>query len=860
MKRVGSISVFAIAACLGAPALAQQPDERQAQSGGLEEIVVTATKRSENLQDVPVAVSAISASALTAKGVFDTSDLNASMPNLQVSSAYGTQQPNFTLRGVGVGTELSASAASPVGVYVDEVYQTFRASQGQQLYDLEQVEVVRGPQGTLYGRNTTGGAINFITRKPQMKGANGYLTLGYGNYDRKSAEGAIELTPVEGQLGIRIAGTYVKSDPYIHNLMPAGLNTTAAGGASGLNYATGRDPNGDESYGIRGTLRFAPSDTLDVTLKGYAAKSTGGVAASLGAGPSRTNPGVINYENPAFPLAPLFQALGDNGAGLLPSSYSRVGLSDKQIEQDTIGRAVTRAEGVVLTVKTELADKLNLTSITGYDSGLYLQTVTDCDSGPLRLCSNGYRSSFEAFNQDLRLDYSSGPFKMIVGAYYGWDSVTSDNDIDIFNLLSDVRAAVGLPATWFNPAGGFNGTALSAGSVPTGVRGKQHFKQNRESWAVYSEGSYEITPRLKLTAGLRYTTDTTDYKDGLTTYYDDAGNPRMLAVSAYGAPYFLAPVYNESGNVVIPATAAPNPGGINKSGKTSRVSGRAILDWKPVDGVMLYGSYSRGYRAGTFNGLAYISSPQVYFVKPEEVNAFEVGFKTRFLDNRLQINGSFFYYDYKNQQSQVVDPSVTANIITLDGTMKGLELDVEFAATNRLTLSASLGILDSKYKSYDQAACVALNLSGLFPAQDGSCVQSGAGNVSVGGNPFPYAPKTSVNLAFDWDAVDIGEGKIKVHGDTAYTGRFYYDTFKNYSRGVLPNLASGRYTQGEGDYWVFNGRISCVTDSYTLSVWGKNLSDKLYFPAGYPNEGITGAGYLVRALPRTFGVEATLRF
>ena len=365
MKRVGSISVFAIAACLGAPALAQQPDEQQAQSGGLEEIVVTATKRSENLQDVPVAVSAISASALTAKGVFDTSDLNASMPNLQVSSAYGTQQPNFTLRGVGVGTELSASAASPVGVYVDEVYQTFRASQGQQLYDLEQVEVVRGPQGTLYGRNTTGGAINFITRKPQMKGANGYLTLGYGNYDRKSAEGAIELTPVEGQLGIRIAGTYVKSDPYIHNLMPAGLNTTAAGGASGLNYATGRDPNGDESYGIRGTLRFAPSDTLDVTLKGYAAKSTGGVAASLGAGPSRTNPGVINYENPAFPLAPLFQALGDNGAGLLPSSYSRVGLSDNEIEQDTIGRAVTRAEGVVLTVKTELADKLNLPSITG---------------------------------------------------------------------------------------------------------------------------------------------------------------------------------------------------------------------------------------------------------------------------------------------------------------------------------------------------------------------------------------------------------------------------------------------------------------------------------------------------------------
>ncbi len=862
MKLVRGVSIFAVAACLSTAVHAQEAQESDAaaQLGGLEDIVVTATKRSENLQDVPVAVSAISSSALTAKGVFDTSDLNNSMPNLQVSSAYGSQQPNFSIRGVGVGTELSASAASPVGVYVDEVYQTFRASHGQQLYDLEQVEVVRGPQGTLYGRNTTGGAINFITRKPDLRGANGYLTVGYGNYDRKSAEAAIELTPVEDQLGIRIAGTYVKSDTYIHNLLPAGLNTSAAGGASGLNFNAGRDPNGDESYGIRGTLRFKPADTLDISLKGYAAKTTGGVAASLGAGPSKTNGSIFNYENPNFILAPVFQLLGDNGAGLLPSTYSRASLFDREIAQDTIGLAVSRAEGAVLTVKAELADRFNLTSITGYDSGLYLQTQTDCDSGPIRLCSNGYKSKFQAFNQDLRLDYSSGPFKLIAGGYYGWDSVTSDNDIDIFNFLSDVRAAVGLPATWFNPAGGFNGTALPAGSVPTGIRGEQHFKQNRKSWAVYGEGSYEITPTLKLTAGLRYTTDTTDYKDGITTYFDDAGNARMLAVSAYGAPYFLAPVIDASGAVAIPATASPTPGGVNKSGKTSRLSGRAILDWKPVDGVMLYAGYSRGYRAGTFNGLAYISSPQVYFVKPEEVNAFEVGFKTRFLNNRLQINGSFFYYDYKNQQSQVVDQSVTANIITLDGTLKGAEIDVQFAATERLTLTASLGLLDTKYKGYDQAACAALNLSGLFPAQDGSCVQSGAGSVSVGGNPFPYAPKTSINLGFDWTALETGNGKLQLHGDASYTGRFYYDSFKDYSRGVLRNLATGPYTEGEGDYWVFNSRLSYVTDRYTVSVWGKNLSNKLYFPAGYPNEGITGAGYLVRALPRTYGVEATVRF
>ena len=133
------------------------------------------------------------------------------MPNLQVSSPYGQTQPNFSLRGVGVGTEFNANAASPVGVYVDEVYQAFRASHGQQLYDLNQIEVVRGPQGTLYGRNTTGGAINFITRKPELSGTNGYFTAGYGRFDRVNFEGAVEFTPAVDKVGVRIAGTFVDS-------------------------------------------------------------------------------------------------------------------------------------------------------------------------------------------------------------------------------------------------------------------------------------------------------------------------------------------------------------------------------------------------------------------------------------------------------------------------------------------------------------------------------------------------------------------------------------------------------------------------------------------------------------------------
>ncbi len=850
-------------------ALAQTEPAESTGNTGLAEIVVTATKRSENLQDVPVAVSAISADMLRDKGVFETSDLNNSMPNLQVSSPYGETQPNFSVRGVGVGTEFNANAASPIGVYVDEVYQAVRASHGQQLYDLEQIEVVRGPQGTLYGRNTTGGAINFITRKPQLEGTNGNVTFGYGNYNRINFAGAVEFTPVVDTLGIRIAGTYVNSDSYVRNRLPAGLNSSSAFGLSGLNRNSGINPGGAESYGIRGTIRFKPSDGVDLTLKGYAAKVKGGTETPIPTGQSKTSD-LINYQSPNFLLNGLFQnnAFGPGGAGLLPATYSQSGrgLGINEIEVDTVGIATTRAEGIVFSANIELSDTLRLVSISGYDSGLYSQTATDCDATPLRLCSIGYASKFHAFNQDIRLDYSGDRFKAIVGVFYGKDSIDADNTPDFFNFTSDLRAAVGLPSSYFNPGGAFNGAGLSLSSLPTGIRATQSFDQDRKSYAAYGEASYEITDTLKFTAGLRYTSDKNKFSDGITTYFDDAGTARMISVSNFtqgGAfsPYFLQAVRDEAGNVVIPSfqgLGIPLPGGLENKGSSNRVSGRAIIDWKPMDDVMLYGSYSRGYRAGTFNGLAYGSANQVYFVPPEQVNAYEIGFKTRFADNRIQINGALFYYDYKGQQGQVVDATATANLISLDGTMKGIEIDAQFQATDRLKFSAAAGFLDTKYA---KGACPA-NPATIpnFPAQLGSCVVSSGGPVSVAGNPFPFAAKSSFNVAFDWDALDIGEGKLTLHGDAAYTGRFYYDSFKDYSRGPLPAVASGKFGEGEGDYWVLNSRLTYSTDSFSLAGWVKNLTNETYYPYGISIENLFGNGYRVRAQPRTYGIEATVKF
>lgn len=833
---------------------------------GLADIIVTATRRNERLQDVPVAVAAITSQALTNKGVFDTSDLNGAIPNLTVSSPYGKQQPNFSVRGVGVGTEFNANAASPVGVYVDEVYQAFRSSHGQQLYDLDQIEVVKGPQGTLYGRNTTGGAINFITNAPELAGENGYFTAGYGNYNRYTMEGAVEVTPITDVLGIRLAGSYVNSDAYVHNRLPVGLNTSAAGGASGLNLNSGLQPGGVQSTALRLTVRFKPSDRIDLSVKVYGGEARGGTESQITTGQSKTND-VVDFTSPNFLFGGLFGALAP--AGLVPPSYSNSanGGNDQNVFTDTIGRARSSASGVVFNAKITLAENLRLISVTDYDGGIYEQfPTTDCDGTPLRLCAIGYGAKFHAFNQDARLDYSGDRLKLILGGYYGRDYLNGANRPDFFNFLSDVRSAVGLPASYFNPGGAFNGAGLSAGSLPTGIRANQNFKQQRKSYAVYGEGSYKVTDTVKLTLGGRYTIDKNRYYDALTTYYDDAGTARLITVSDFqqngaSSPYFLQPVRDEAGVVVIPSfqgLGIPLPGGLERRGKSNRFSGRAIIDWKPTEKTLLYASFSRGYRAGTFNGLAYGTANQVYFVPPEQVNAYEAGFKTRFFDNRVQFNGSAFYYDYKGQQGQVVDATATANLISLDGTLKGFELDAQFQVAQSLLLSASLGMIDSKYDNTDCPSDPASIPN--FPAQLGSCVVSGAGPVNVGGNPFPYAPKRSATAAIDWTPFDTGSDKVILHGDASYTGRFYYDSFKNYSRAPLPRVLTGQYANGEGEYVLYNARMTYSHGNYSVSAFGKNLTNKTYYPFGIALEQLFGVDHLVRGEPRTYGVEGTIRF
>lgn len=827
-----------------APPTAEATDQT-----GLGDIIVTATKRNENLQRVPVSITAITTEQLTARGVFNTADLNNSTPNLQVSSAYGEAQPNFTIRGIGVGTEYNSNAASPVGIYVDEVYQSFRASHGQQLYDLDQVEIVRGPQGTLFGRNTTGGAINFITRKPTLEGTNGYATLGYGSFNRHSGEGAVELTPIVDRLGIRVAGNYVNSDPYVRNRLAAGTlvksSPNVPDNVAFGTRATGIDPGGAENFGFRGQVRFKPIDTIDLNLKGYYSRSAGGQDSPQNVG-NQLDSDVITLQRAG--LGPLYSIPAI--APFLPPPYSRSarGISFREIEGNSIGNARIKTWGAVFNAKVAITDDLNLTSITGYDrTRLGLLPQIDCDGTPFDVCSIGYGSLSRSFNQDLRFDYAAGPFKAIIGGYYGYDKIVTNNTPNFLGFLSDVNAAIGNPRTYFNPGG-----LVNPAGFPTRLNATQDYTQVRKSAAIYGEASYEITPKLKFTGGLRYTWDRFGYLDALTTYFDDTGAARLYTVSGYQ-------VNGQPANYLIgvsQGTVTP----FNRRDRSAQLTGRAIGDYRFTDRILGYASYSHGYRGGTYNGLAFQSTQQVYFVEPETVDAFEVGLKSRFIDNRLQFNISAFHYRYKNQQNQIIDPSSVTFLINLDGKLTGMEAELTFAATPRLRLNAGIGALDS---SYDSGNCPAASVAGA-PPQRGNCLATGGGNVDVGGNPFPYASKLSANLGVDWKAVDIGPGTLLLHADTSYTGRFFYDTFGRYDfvgpSGTSVTQGRGPLQFGEGDYWIVNGRIAYQMPTVTIAAYVKNATNKLYFPNGINVESSYASDYLVRAAPRQFGGEITYRF
>ena len=422
----------------------------------IEEVVVTSQKRAESAQDVPVAITAISADNIDNMKLEVASDLTMATPNLIFTGPWGENQPVFAIRGMSMA-DYAANQSSPISLYVDETSLPVNYLQSVALFDMERVEVLRGPQGTLYGKNTTGGAINLITRAPDFEGTNGYLTLTAGDFNRRQAKGAIEGVLVEDTLAARAAFTYTETDGFWKN-----------------NFPGNDDLHNNDTWAGRLVIKYQ-NDSLDMTLR-YGHAETDGRANGVNNSPLLDASG--NFVGEA---AGQFDA---RGVSLTPQQTPREpGYDAFEGSSDVGGDYLIDTDILTLTINYDMGD-YTFTSVSSWVEGEVLHEA-DTDGAPYRLLDIDWSANIESVTQDLRVATNfDGAFNTIVGLYYAKEDSEIDNEYRLPTILANV--------------------------VPTGIGGDQRMSQEKETLGVYSHSTYDLSDQLTLTLGVRYTQDEGD--------------------------------------------------------------------------------------------------------------------------------------------------------------------------------------------------------------------------------------------------------------------------------------------------------------------------------------------------------------
>jgi iron complex outermembrane receptor protein len=617
------------------------PLTTHAAEGTLEEIVVTAQRRVERLQDVPLAITALSGADLAEHGVRQAGDITASVPNMLLNSPYGPEaQPTFTLRGV-TTQDYSQNQSSPIAMYVDEVYKPVGAVQALQVYDLDRVEVLRGPQGTLYGKNATGGAVSFYSKNPSLSEGEGYLTAGFGNYSAYSLNAAAGGPIVDDQLGVRAAILYEKRDGWVHSVVP------------------GVEPlNGVDALAGRLTFLYRPSDSLTATLKLSMSRSGG---TPYGAHALNNNPAVTGFSG----------TIGwfDNGA-----KYA--------VHKDI------RDDNATLKIDWQVSEHATLTSVTGFDYGRW---YTKSDDGGLPITArlddpNTYFSSTNDFSQEIRLaSHDTGAFGWLAGLYFGRESTHATLQYHFFD---------GYPGSFTLP----DGTSLY------GFDEYNDFDQIKESKAVFLNTTLEVVPTVTLHAGARFTKDNVAIRHFYALEGGPAVPPVGYTPDGLTAAYWTQTIGALPATFAQYQTglAAQGPT-LNRDEDNTNVSFRAGADWKASDDILAYLNFSQGYRGAAFNGQAANFPAEANFAAPEKLNSFEIGLKADLWNRRGEFNAAVFHYDYKNQQfldAFTLPGGAGSGFHTINAPksrVDGAEFEFRAKATDDLEIRSALGLLHSKY-------------------------------------------------------------------------------------------------------------------------------------------------------------------
>jgi iron complex outermembrane receptor protein len=765
------VGVSVALALLGSTADAQSSDPSAAETAapGLEEIIVTAQRREESLQKAAVPVSAVSGETLRDSGIFKPTELSALFPSLQISTSAGPYNL-FYLRGVGNfnGNALSDAA---VAFNVDGVYLGRPSSTSGFFYDLERIEVVKGPQGTLYGRNATGGAINVITHAADLNELSGGVSAEVGNYDALRFDGFINV-PLGEIAAVRAAAVYAEHDGYMES-------------------------GGDDQEDTAGRLAFqlAPSDDFNI-----------GVVADFfrqrGIGPDATPValGVDNRDGIESTAGQAFYASQPNlllGRTFYPISVDL--FQDNEYWGISSTVEWSTAIGTLTVIPAYRKGEIDYANLA---AGFYIRQQEDDE-----------QTSIEA----RFATPEDNALRALIGVYYFDEDI--EDPLVVYNHQSN-------------------------GSY-------QSLKTGTESQAVFGRLTYALRPELRFTIGARYTSEDKDFEGALSA-------PSRICVfpACPDAPQFPYEVFTPpppdfdplpDGTITVPSSI-DNTGPNAQDASFSKTTYRGAVDWDITDDNLLYVSYETGFKAG---GFFFSTDTGVY--KPEEIEAWTLGSKNRFLDDQLQLNVELFDWRYEDQQiSHLGIDSAGIAIFPTENvgrsTMRGIELESLFLLTPDTQLSADVQYLDAEY---DEFVYTKPNFNGGFSNGTG-CPNVGVPGlfytVDCSGERPPNAPEWTINVGAQ-QTFALGSG-ARIVGSL----RAHYQT---------ETLTGLEFTADEmqESYTTLDALLtySSAADRFSVSAFVNNATDETVKSEAFPAPFSLFTTAILRP-PRTYGMRIGVRF
>jgi len=804
-------SLLAATLSLGAfqPAAAQTASQPEART--IDEVVVTAQMREQSLQDVPIVVTSVNAQQLRDAGIRDIKDLTIAAPGLTVTSTSSAAITTARIRGIGTVGD-NPGLESSVGVVIDGVYRPRNGVAFSDLGEPERIEVLKGPQGTLFGKNTTAGVINIITKRPEMAfAADSEVTV--SNYDGFGASLGVTGPIVADQVAARL---YV-----------------AARERDGVYKSAGPDNNDQDFYTGRLQVLFEPSATLQVNV---AADYTRRDESCCGA---------VQIFNGA--TAAIINALAPGGLANPTDIDAFRDYSDRSFKKEITDKGISAQ----VDWETPWLGGARLTSITAYRKWRQ-QGGTDVDwTSADVLYTAGLESSdpaytqFKTFTQEVRLAGDTERLNWLVGAFYSKE----DLDLHVRTVTYGTQFEPYLSALLSGQLPLFTGRPANGSTFVAGNGQNDLYQQEEQGFALFTNNSFKVTEALELTVGARYTWEEKDLDTFWSNTDGGVGCATALArAAAIGGPVPASGALIRAGGLLgsgpyalICATSGnPRFGQIGRNAQSldeEKFTGTVKAAYRFNDQVLAYASYARGYKAGGFNldriattvqtvaGQATAPVLDTSFA-PEMVDSYEIGFKNTLLNRSLLLNATGFWQDYSDFQLNAFNGLVFTVTSVPKVVSKGVDMDfLWFTPVQGLTLNGGVTYAQTYYPNSTPVA-----LGGNVP-----------------GSRLSLAPlwSGSVGVTYERDLTDDLTGRFAVNAKSV----------SSYNTGSDLNPI-----KNQPGYTVVNARVSIGSkdDRWTLEAWGQNIFDEVYYQVAFDAPFQPGSFNAFLGQPRTYGL--TLRY